>query len=181
MTPLQFKQIVEETLSKFNTRLDDITMMFKKDKNPKLTIQDISTYMQSCSHITNVGDHRIGTADLKDLIKEHDFACKPHKNKYRFRSELDIEAYGIGNGDAEIDRVQLRATWHELRLPNTKLFELQSKDYAKIELRKAIVAHLNLKPLDSRISIDCKIIELWLAGSIDFNTLCTISNASCKL
>lgn len=174
MTPADFNKLVEEKLSELKKERSFLFKQLKEDPKLKPNSGQLSTFFIFRKHEVDIEDMDIGS--LEETIKEFKLETKQYAKQYSFYQRIDVSA------EDDNTYVTLLATWYEQRKEDDATFEMKAKAHAKLQLRTAVVTHLNLSdPQASSIYIECKIVKLWLDGSIDFDTFCTITTANCGI
>lgn len=115
-----------------------------------------------------------------EMIKIFEEEVAQHKNKLDFRTGFDGNGCGYEDDDS-LEWAGMKATWKEPRAKNNDRFLAMAKERTKSWVAQKIKEHKNITDNRVGIYIDCKILELFKNGSIDFETLCTITLSNCKL
>jgi hypothetical protein len=162
-------KLQQETLMKFN----------KLMKNPEYT-PDFSDITMNCTLQTIEIElyTNIDTDTLKESIKKLEEKTKPHKDKLKFRSQVNLSADHYGDR-AEIGEFSLKATWYEPLSVDSPMLESRAKSICREELKKAIREKTGIKY--SYFNLDCKLVGLWLEEKIDFDTLAELTTSGCKV
>jgi hypothetical protein len=144
----------------YTPEFSDITM--------NCTLQTIEIELYTC----------IDTDTLKESIKELEEKTKPHKKKLKFRSQVNLSAYGYRD-HAEIDEFSLKATWYEPLNIDSPMLEYRAKNICIDELKKAIREKIGIE--HAYFYLDCKLVDLWIEEKIDFDTLVELTTSGCKV
>lgn len=171
-----YNNALEEKLEERSKFMDTM----KKEKNSILFTNKLSEHcvMHSDKYIISENEE---LNNLKAELKKADEKFKEFKKHFLFSARLNIETSGDGY-ESYVDECCIKATWYTIK----PIDHLSYKTYANTKASNALIAEIKkYKNLDVKngpyIFIECKILELWKSNKIDFDTLCDITLANCKL
>lgn len=171
MIPADFNKLVEDRLNELKKERSTLFKQMKADTKLKPNSGQLSTFYIFKKHEVDI--KYMDIRSLEETIREFKLETKQYAKQYSFYQHIDIMA------EDDNAYVILQATWYEQRKEDDATFAMKAKEYAKSQLRTAVIDHLKLSEPQARsIYIECKIVKLWLDGSIDFDTFCTITTAN---
>lgn len=178
MTSKDIQTKYEQELALLLEELQALTAMIKKPDHQKLTYKQLHKFFDKKIFAVDLfpGD---SLEQIKESIKEFESETKAFKKKLYFRSAFNAEGSGYED-DNSIDFSRMEAEYYEPKDPSSPVFKSYAMETTKSLVTQEIKKHRKLSD-STHFYIDCKIVSLFREDKIDFDTLCNITLANCKI
>ena len=174
---------IDKQYKKFLTEINkEAAEVIKKAKADKTTYKVLYTDRYKFFNVKTLSvefDNNSSIEDVIESVREFEDEIKNHKCKLDFQYGFEAEGCGYAE-DTSVEFAGMKAQWYEPREKDCNQFEAAAQTSTRAWISNEIKKHRNITGTQS-FSADCKIVELFKAGKIDFDTLCDITLTNCKL